>query len=85
MFLSSTLDTLLALQEALDVTQDTGYFEGATTNTGVYPPVNIFEKGGDLVLVAELPGIKKADLQLQVKGNTVTACRRASDQLWRKC
>ncbi len=71
MFLSSTLDTLLALQDALDVTQDTGYFEGATTNTGVYPTVNIFEKGGDLVLVAELPGIKKEELQLQVKGNTV--------------
>ena len=44
MFLSSTLDTLLALQDALDVAQDTGYFEGATTNTGVYPPINIFEK-----------------------------------------
>ncbi len=71
MFLSSTLDTLLALQDALDVAQDTGYFEGATTNTGVYPSVNIFEKGGDLVLVAELPGIKKEELQLQVKGNTV--------------
>jgi HSP20 family protein len=71
MLLSNTLDTLLALQEALDVTQDTGYFEGGTTNRGVYPPVNIFEKGGDLVLVAELPGIKKEDLQLQVKGNTV--------------
>ncbi|MHC4138442.1 MAG: Hsp20/alpha crystallin family protein [Planctomycetota bacterium] len=69
--LSSTLDTLLALQEALDVAQDTGYFEGATTNRGVFPSVNIFEKGGDLVLVAELPGIKKDDLQLQVKGNTV--------------
>ncbi len=69
--LSNTLDTLLALQEALDVAQDTGYFEDATTNRGIYPPVNIFEKGGDLVLVAELPGIKKEDLQLQVKGNTV--------------
>ncbi len=69
--LSSTLDTLLALQEALDVTQDTGYFEGITANRGVFPPVNIFEKGGDLVLVAELPGIKKEDLQLQVKENTV--------------
>jgi HSP20 family protein len=71
MLLSSTLDTLLALQDALDVVQDTGYFEGGTTNRGVYPSVNIFEKGGDLVLVAELPGIKKEDLQLQVKGNTV--------------
>ncbi len=69
--LSNTLDTLLALQEAMDVAQDTGYFEGTTTSTGVYPPINVFEKGGDLVLVAELPGIKKEDLQLQVKGNTL--------------
>ena len=50
--LSNTLDTLLALQEALNVAQETGYFEGMTTSTGVYPPVNIFEKRGDLVLVA---------------------------------
>ncbi|KHE94100.1 MAG: Hsp20/alpha crystallin family protein [Candidatus Scalindua rubra] len=69
--LSNTLDSLLALQEAMDIAQDTGYFEGETTNRGVHPPVNIFEKGGDLVLVAELPGIKKEDLQLQVKDNTV--------------
>lgn len=69
--LSNTLDSLLALQEALDVAQDTGYFEGETTNRGVFPPVNIFEKGGDLVLVAELPGINKEDLKLQVKGNSV--------------
>lgn len=69
--LSNTLDALLALQDAMDVAQNTGYFEGTTTSTGIFPPVNIFEKGGDLVLVAELPGIKKEDLQLQVKGNTL--------------
>ncbi len=69
--LSNTLDTLLALQEAVDVAQNTGYFEGTTTSAGVYPPINMFEKGGDLVLVAELPGNKKEDLQLQVKGNTL--------------
>lgn len=69
--LSNTLDTLLALQEAMDVAKNTGYFEGTTTSTGVYPPINVFEKEGDLVLVSELPGIKKEDLQLQVKGNTL--------------
>ncbi len=69
--LSNTLDALLALQEAMDVAQDTGYFEGTTTSTGIYPPVNIFEKNGDMVVVAELPGIKKDKLQVQVKGNTL--------------
>jgi HSP20 family protein len=33
--------------------------------------LNIFRKGDDLVLVAEVPGISKSDLDLQIKGNTV--------------
>ena len=69
--LSNTLDALLALQEAMDDALNTGYFEGMTSSTGAYPPINIFEKNGDLILVAELPGIKKEDLQLQVKENTL--------------
>jgi HSP20 family protein len=69
--LSNTFDTLLALQEAMDDALNTGYFEGMTTSRGAYPSINIFEKNGDLVLVAELPGIKKEDLQLQVKENTL--------------
>jgi HSP20 family protein len=69
--LSNTFDTLLALQEAMDDALDTGYFEGMTTSRGAYPSINLFEKNGDLVLVAELPGIKKEDLQLQVKENTL--------------
>jgi HSP20 family protein len=69
--LSNTFDTLLALQEAMDDALNTGYFEGMTTSRGAYPSINIFEKNGDLVLVAELPGIKKEALQLQVKENTL--------------
>lgn len=71
MFPLSTLETLLALQEAMDLTRDTSFFENATTSRGVYPSVNIFEKKGDLVLVAELPGVEKKDLAVEVKGNTV--------------
>ena len=71
MFPLSTLDTLLALQEAMDIAQNRGFSESATTSTGIYPPVNIFEKKGDLVLVAELPGVKKKDLNIEVKGNTL--------------
>jgi HSP20 family protein len=71
MLLPGALEALLGLQEAMDIAQNTGYFEGTTASTGVYPPINVFEKGGDLVLVAELPGIKKEDLRLQVKGNTL--------------
>jgi HSP20 family protein len=33
--------------------------------------LNIFRKGDDLVLIAEVPGINKSDLELQVKGRTI--------------
>ncbi|MCP5007471.1 MAG: Hsp20/alpha crystallin family protein [Planctomycetes bacterium] len=69
--LPRTLDTFLALQEAMDLAQNTGFFEHATTSSGVYPPVNIFNNNGDLVLVAELPGVKKEDLHIEVKANTL--------------
>lgn len=38
---------------------------------GSYPPLNVFRKGDDFVLIAEVPGINKSDLDLQVKGRTV--------------
>ena len=37
----------------------------------VAPPLNIFRKGDDFTLVAEVPGIAKSDLDIQVKGRTV--------------
>ncbi len=71
MLLPGTLETLLGLQEAMDRTFDTGFFDSTTTSRGVYPPVNIFENNDDLVLVAELPGVKKEDMNIEVKGNTI--------------
>jgi Molecular chaperone (small heat shock protein) len=34
-------------------------------------PLNVFRKGDDIVILTELPGIRKADLQIQVKGRTI--------------
>ncbi len=63
--LSSGLD--IALQRAVEQARDTNYFEAGTTGRGVYPFINLFEKEGDLVLAAELPGIKKEELILEVR------------------
>ncbi|KHE94112.1 MAG: Hsp20/alpha crystallin family protein [Candidatus Scalindua rubra] len=71
MLLPGTLEALLGLQEAMDRSFNTGFFDSATTNRGVNPSVNIFEKDGEMVLIAELPGVKKEDLNIEVKGNTV--------------
>jgi HSP20 family protein len=33
--------------------------------------MNVFRKGDDFIIITEVPGIKKSDLQVQVKGNTI--------------
>jgi HSP20 family protein len=38
---------------------------------GAYPPLNVFRKGDDFVVIAEVPGVTKSDLEVQVKGSTI--------------
>ncbi|GJQ58586.1 MAG: Hsp20/alpha crystallin family protein [Candidatus Scalindua sp. AMX11] len=71
MLIPREFEALLGLQDAMDRTLDTGFFDSATSGRGVHPPVNIFEKDGEIVLVAELPGVKKKDLSIEVKEDTV--------------
>jgi HSP20 family protein len=63
--------TLLGLQDALEAFRTSGWLQESPSGSGSYPPLNIFRKGDDLVLIAEVPGIDKADIQLQVKGRTI--------------
>ena len=63
--LSRGLD--IAIQNAVEQARNTNFFEASTTGRGVYPFINLFEKDGDLILTAELPGIKKEELTLEVR------------------
>jgi HSP20 family protein len=63
--------TLLGLQDALQAFRTSGWLQSGPSSGGSYPPVNIFRRGDDLVLIAEVPGINKSDLELQVKGRTI--------------
>jgi HSP20 family protein len=62
---------LLRLQEALDSYRTSGWLQSSPSGSGSYPPLNIFRKGDDLVLIAEVPGISKSAIDLQVKGRTI--------------
>jgi HSP20 family protein len=64
-------DTLLNLQQALDSYRSSGWLGSGPSSSGSYPPVNVFRKGEDFIIITEVPGIKKSDLEVQVKGNTV--------------
>jgi HSP20 family protein len=62
---------LLGLQRAMDGVTGSDWFGSGTAGTGAFPLVNVFSDGEDFVLVAELPGVKKEDLDIQVRGDTL--------------
>ena len=70
------IDWISQFQQALDNFRTSGWLGSSPSGSGGYPPLNVFRKGDDLVLIAELPGIRKSDLQIQVKGNTVRVTGR---------
>jgi HSP20 family protein len=71
MLLPDPFETLFRLQQALDAFQGSDWLESSPSGTGPYPPVNVFRKGDDFVIVTELPGVKKSDLDIQVKDSAI--------------
>jgi len=68
---SSPFDTLLGLQQALDAFRTSGWLDAGPSGGGAYPPINVFRKGDDFAVIAEVPGVRKSDLDVQIKGNTI--------------
>jgi HSP20 family protein len=68
-------DALLQFQQALDSFRTSGWLSTGPSARGAYPPINIFRKGDDLVAIAEVPGIQKSDLEIQVVGRTIRIAR----------
>lgn len=64
-------DALSTLQQALDTFRSSGWLASGPSGGGSYPPLNTFRKGDDFIIITEVPGIKKSDLEVQVKGNTI--------------
>jgi len=64
-------DALLGLQQAMDSFRSSGWLTSGPSASGAYPPLNMFRKADDFIIIAEVPGIKKSDLEVQVKGNTI--------------
>ena len=64
-------DTLPGLQQALDAFRASSWLGASSSGGGGFPPLNVFRKGEDFVIIAEVPGVKTADLDVQVKGSTI--------------
>jgi HSP20 family protein len=68
---SDPFEALLTLQRALDARIASEWMGRGTAAIGSFPPINMFQKGEDLVAVIELPGVDKNDLEIEAKENTV--------------
>jgi HSP20 family protein len=68
---SGPFDPLLGFQQALDAFRTSGWLDAGPSGGGAYPPINVFRKGDDFAIVAEVPGVRKSDLEVQVKGRTI--------------
>ena len=64
-------DALSSFQQALDAYRTSSWLDAGLSGGGAFPPLNVFRKGDDFIIIAELPGVKKSDLDVQVKGRTV--------------
>ena len=64
-------DALTNFQAALDAFRQSDWLDAGPSGVGAYPLMNVFRKGEDFIIIAELPGVKKPDLDVQVKGRTL--------------
>jgi HSP20 family protein len=67
----NAFDAVSSLQQALDAFRSSGWLTSGPSGGGAYPPMNMFRKGDDFIIVTEVPGIRKSDLEVQVKGSTI--------------
>jgi len=66
-----TFDALSSLQQALDSFRTSGWLASGPSGGGAFPPMNMFRKGEDFIIIAEVPGVQKSDLEVQAKGSTI--------------
>ena len=64
-------EALFDFQRALDARLESDWLRGATAGTGAFPPINVFQQADNLVAILELPGVKKDELEIQAKDNTI--------------
>jgi HSP20 family protein len=71
MLFGDPIDALFQFQQTLDQLRASDWLQAGPSGGGGSPPLNVFRKGDDVVIIAEVPGVQKADLQIEAKGNTI--------------
>ena len=71
MLFPDPFETLLDLQRALDTFRDSEWLESGPSGSGPFPPLNVFRKGDDVVVILEVPGVDHKELEVQIKDHTL--------------
>jgi|SRR5579875_2245429 len=66
------VSALLSLQNELERFMRNPAFEMGVSGYGVYPPINIFDSAEGATIVAEIPGLDPAKLEVVGQGHTLT-------------
>ena len=64
-------EQLLEFQRTIDAFRSSGWLGAGLSGGGAYPPINVFRKGDDIVAIIEVPGARKADLDIKIERNTL--------------
>ncbi len=71
MTFASPLETLLGLQRSLDEAMSSDWFGSGTTSRGAFPLINAFQEDDSIVIIAEIPGVGRNDIEIQVKNRQI--------------
>ena len=68
---ANAFDTLSSIQNAVEAARRSDFSGYSTTQRRVYPFVNLFQENDNTVLTAEVPGLKKEEIKLEIKDNLI--------------
>jgi HSP20 family protein len=71
MVFADPFEALFNFQRTLDALRESSWLESTPSGGGPYPPLNVFHKGDDFVIITEIPGVKASDLDIKVRGNAI--------------
>jgi HSP20 family protein len=66
---SDPFDVLLNMQQVLDRSPFNDWLGLSTASRGAFPAVNVFQQDDNLMVIAEMPGMDKEQIDVSIKRN----------------
>jgi hypothetical protein len=67
MVFADPFETLFNFQQTLDALRASSWLESTPSGGGPYPPLNVFRKDDDFVIITEIPGVQASDIDIKVR------------------